>query len=164
MNDNEGSLTGISGGANGFRDEFKKHLVSVKSCDNAKTEGCWHTDGTILNLSGGLYDPPAWNLALILNDGALFVPGFYTSTCDMDYGGGFLACGYGWIDVNGWKKPNTTGKDIFPFWTQKNGIAPWGTQGDPYTNFSWYCNKSAGLGSTANGISCGTLILTNIDY
>ncbi|MCK7516072.1 MAG: hypothetical protein MZV70_76925 [Desulfobacterales bacterium] len=60
------------------------------------------------------------------------------SSADCNYMRGTIAtCGGIAIDVNGWKAPNTMGKDVYLFHVTKTGLKPSGIPGDGYENTYW---------------------------
>jgi len=87
------------------------------------------------------------NPGLILNNGSLLRFTYSLSNCTTNTGNGLLYCGSIYVDVNGFAKPNTVGRDIFAVWVQENSIKPFGVPG-----CSWY-----GTCNTANhGYGCST--------
>jgi len=77
------------------------------------------------------------NAAAILNNGYFIHFGAYA---DCDHYGDMHACGYIWVDINGKKGPNMSGKDYHFFWiVRQNGnssysLIPAGAQNDLYTS------------------------------
>ena len=73
-------------------------------------------------------------------------------------------CGDFFLDVNGDKKPNTLGKDIFAFKILKDGIIPYGTKGSSNRSFETSCNMTSS--NEANGFGCTAWVLLNdnMDY
>jgi prepilin-type N-terminal cleavage/methylation domain-containing protein len=106
---------------------LKNYLITTKVCYNQK--GCWNTDNT-KQLNGNIvnYNHPGFGVGdnivtAILNDGTFI---------NIDaYGTGY---GFGvnsnsgtliiFFDINGSKKPNTIGKDIFATVFTENGFVP----------------------------------------
>ena len=70
-------------------------------------------------------------------------------------------CGAYFVDVNGFKPPNTIGKDMFEFYLTKYGIIPAGTEPDTGDNFVNKC-----LPKTATGWGCAAWVIYNgnLDY
>ncbi|MBP7211767.1 hypothetical protein KBA27_02935, partial [bacterium] len=66
---------------------------------------------------------------IILSDGVMIYFATLDANCSMYLGSGSLAngCAFADVDINGNKKPNIGGKDIFSFWITKNGFVPYGT-------------------------------------
>jgi type II secretory pathway pseudopilin PulG len=113
-----------------MRDEFLKHLTAIKVCDATNGAECFHVnnDGTkFLNntLNTNYWGPTT---SAILKDGTLLRFSVGNSNCsDLT-----TDCGEIWVDVNGFKKPNVVGKDIFGVGLIKNTVKPFGTAGDGY--------------------------------
>jgi len=134
--------------------ELKTVLSAVKTCKYQA--GCWHPNNTWYDFSGNPMNQ-TMTTGLILADGALMTFGINSSQCsDTSYGtpGGSGICAMSWIDTNGFKKPNTIGKDIFGMWIQKDAVRPMGTQGDLYSSAT-NCQKPN------NGRGCGARYLLN---
>lgn len=74
-------------------------------------------------------------------------------------------CGELHVDINGFKKPNQYGIDMFIFYIGKNGIAPIGTKaesGAGWDEFTDACQDK----TTANGYGCAAWVIynQNLDY
>ncbi|MBR6163629.1 type II secretion system protein [bacterium] len=107
-------------------DLYKPKLLNSKDCPNGS--GCWNT-GSIYNLSGEPYNDYDNSTLpkLVLSDGTLIFFRETDNTCG-EYG-----CVWLWVDVNGVKKPNTWGKDMYQFLvTEKNGLHPRGCNRVPF--------------------------------
>lgn len=151
-NDNGGTLTGLfdtlPSPYNQVRDAYAPYFRYVKSCDNAsyQTTGisqCWSLDQKYLNGSPwGGYNLPN-RPGLVLNDGAsvvFFADGYNSSTfCTPTHW-----CWQIWVDVNGLKGPNVTGRDIFIIYVNPDNNVPDNTND---------CNSSGG------GYGCSALYL-----
>lgn len=147
-----GSLQGVFKGHN----ENSKYCNYLKCVKKGGARGtCFHAGGVDKYLNGN----PAvryMGTGAILNDGTLV--GFW----QQDFNHGVCSNWYGvsnvclviFVDVNGWKGPNTWGKDIFSFYVQPEGIIPSGVQGG--TGESNNC--------TNYGFGCVARVLRNIDY
>lgn len=153
-----------------FASLVKSDLSVFKSCIAGQSAGnCFHRYQTIKNLNGNFLDSvtagnsPIYsngNAGFILNDGTLVAVYYRYSTpdCDLDcyYGttlGGNSVGGIT-VDVNGWKPPNTLGKDIFSMIVLRNKILPVGTGCLPCTSSS----------SMYAGFGCAAKILKGQDY
>lgn len=163
-NDNGGSLKGLwltdsFVTENSMLDIFSNYLKFTKKCyafsvasTPEQTDKCWHSTsgslaahymkGNILNGYGNDYGNASGG---ILNDGTLIV--FYgfqgvvgDGTCP-----GPLCVTSVYVDVNGYKKPNIVGKDIFRIYVLENSIKPYGAAGDTTYPQSTDC-ASAGFG------------------
>lgn len=111
-----------------LRNEYTKHMNFVRTCETTNTLGnCWHgTAGKFLNGTSAVWTsyPGA-----ILNDGTLVrVSKLMASNPSISAFN--VIC----VDVNGYKGPNTIGKDIYYMWVTNNGIRPWGITGDIAAN------------------------------
>ncbi|MDD3150358.1 MAG: prepilin-type N-terminal cleavage/methylation domain-containing protein [Candidatus Gastranaerophilales bacterium] len=144
--DNGGSLAGAfpgdNAGSENLKNAFASKLNIIKDCSGTSStwggtgaggsaEGCWHSlwyrlNGTTLGTST--------NPALILNNGCLIYFRIDNSSCNDDIGE-YSRCGQIIVDVNGFKKPNTIGKDIYYINIITNSIIPVGARDylDPST-------------------------------
>ena len=161
-NDAGGSLvnafrngTGDAKDSENLKNAYREKLSYIKDCsgtaDNggitnggASTLGCWHTSNNWKYLNGSTI-PGSNTPGLILSNGTLAYFGMYKSDCSRP-DGDYTVCGYIDFDVNGFKKPNTVGKDIFELALTDSGLIPTGARGsiDPSTD----CTP------TGNGFSC----------
>lgn len=121
----------IDGDNNCLRDLFKPYLNYTKECDaNDVTGKCWCTnlkylDNTDHNTYGSV------NAGLALNNGSFILFHWQKSNCD--YTAFVISrCGDIDVDVNGFKGPNTLGKDIFGVNLLESSVVPWG---DPRDSF-----------------------------
>ncbi len=61
-------------------------------------------------------------------------------------------------DVNGYKEPNTLGKDLFMFQIMEDGeLLPMGAKGTKYTDENTYCSKTSN--NDFNGASCTNKVI-----
>lgn len=130
----------------GLRNAYTPHLNFIKSCTLARTEGCWHPlsvdGGTWKQLNGASTDSSTVGTGLLLNNGALINFVALSKNCS-DSSAYYLkpiVCGRIIIDVNGFKAPNITGKDIFYFNILSNKLEPWGVP----DSYSQICSPSTG--------------------
>lgn len=149
-------------GVSDYTTAFQPYLKIAKRCPTrASTEGCWVPSGQNKYFStyggetvAGIPDNSAANKdlgarqGLILSDGALIssYPYWYTD-CRL---GGYI-CGWMLVDVNGFKKPNTVGRDVFGVWVLRDRIVPMGSSKYPYIPLS-SCSTS-GYGCSAKFLS-----------
>ncbi|MDD3150509.1 MAG: prepilin-type N-terminal cleavage/methylation domain-containing protein [Candidatus Gastranaerophilales bacterium] len=171
--DNGGTLAGaFPGDATGSEDlknAYASKLNIIKDCSGtsgtggtgtgASAEGCWHS-GTnswyYLNGTGRTTDPRP---GLILNNGNLMLFEINKSNCSYDlsfWGGDYTRCGHIFIDINGFKKPNTIGKDIFRISMTTNALIPAGARG--YFNPSTDCIENS-TAATNYGYGCAAKYL-----
>ena len=135
---------------------LKKYLNLSKYC-GVEPLGCWQTptysmDGTVLaNL-----DHHRTVSKAVLSDGTVIATsiGVHSSPWDDTS----IWATYT-IDVNGAKKPNMHGKDVFNFYFTKSRVLPYGTQ-IAYP-FDRYCAKNS---SESIGCTAWVLYNENLDY
>ncbi|MFH0702397.1 MAG: type II secretion system protein [bacterium] len=141
---NCGTMKGIcsDGDNNCMRDKYTQYMNVIKSCNTGAAAGnCWHSivkreDGSVHNGSVNI-------AAIILNNGNLIQ--FWHASKNCTSGGYNKKCTYILVDINGWKGPNTLGKDIFGLYATENSTKPMGFQGDA----AYYSDLSIGLGYSA---------------
>lgn len=128
IQDNGGSFKGISD----LLDSYTPYFKTTKTCTNARSQGCWHplntNNGTWKSLDGSPTDGLATDSGIILNDGELV--NFATNWSDCNSSSWYntnSVCGWIIVDVNGFKPPNITGRDIFYFYILENKLEPWGS-------------------------------------
>lgn len=101
---------------NCLRDNFVKYLKILKQCDSGQSMGaCWATNSySTENFAGA-----------ILADGAFLMFRYEKSACDYtEVGDVTPRCGWIRVDVNGFKPPNTMGKDLYTIRILSNKIYP----------------------------------------
>lgn len=150
-----GLCPGTSGNSSCLVTLFAPYLNVSKQCSNSASEGCWHKANQWFflmydacsagnNYAGYLTNCPgttnSWP-GLILNDGTLMTFENQDGNCQFTYGSSSPLCADIMIDVNGFKKPNTIGRDIFAFWIAKDKIIPVGSGADAQncSGFGWGC-------------------------
>lgn len=121
MYNNGGSLNASSfTTSRALLDEYGKYLSFIKTCDGPNIwEDCWKINAVYRFDNGSAYGDDsdwdnAWISAAVLKDGTIFqiyLSDFGTFCNDKD--NLYPECARLGIDVNGSKKPNTVGKDIF---------------------------------------------------
>jgi len=159
-NDNGGTLLGLCAGGDHtcFKNALAPYLSYLKACDMSSSTtqpgGCWHIyngDGTFQAkyLSGDAVTTSHWLISpagFVLKNGHLLYISWYKSDCkETGYGPNALSCGYISVDVNGFKGPNTVGKDIFETSVRADVLKPIGSMDD---NFNNSCS-GAGYGCAA---------------
>lgn len=143
------------------------HLLNIKTCKTSDTS-CYYPD-LLLNINGKTSqfyssygenfgdDTFKWTLA----DGTYLTFNEWSTTqeniiamfgVDIGYNNG-SSQGAFIIDVNGRKKPNQFGRDVFIFVLTNKGLAPAGQD-----NNSIYCNKSTTHGY--GGMDCAAKVLS----
>ena len=165
-------LTNNATGYELFINKIKPYLNVLIDCSADAAAGCFKDGETYKNLNntnlGTFYNR---NGSLLLADGAsLNAYSFSWPACDSGavYGTSLAlqnACGFLIVDANGFKKPNTLGKDTFWFWITRYGIVPAGTPAEAilYT-FSGRCLKGDGTYDLGNGCTAWVLKNDNLDY
>ena len=122
---------------------YKKYLSSSKECNFSS--GCWYN---------------AWDNnnelpKLILADGTLLMFHFLSKDCSKDITGSDDVCAAIWIDVNGNKKPNKFGRDLFNFVIKESGFYPRGCDSDS-------CSGSSA--DSTGGCACKVLTEGAMNY
>ena len=148
-----------------LKNAFKSKLSYIKECNSTSTyggggtgtsaEGCWHLAYQRWYLNGSPSPSNSMLPGLILSNGILVAFSLEKSSC-LEPAGNYTRCGNISFDVNGFKKPNTLGKDIFQVSLTENGLIPMGAQG--YYDPSSDCNLSNTMG-TNTGLGCAALYL-----
>ncbi|MDD3149422.1 MAG: prepilin-type N-terminal cleavage/methylation domain-containing protein [Candidatus Gastranaerophilales bacterium] len=140
--DNGGTLAGVFTGdvlgTENLKNAYASKLNIIKDCSGtstyggtgtgASTEGCWHSGTDSWYHLKGTGIGSINNSGLILNNGSLMRFGIEKSNCS-SVAGDYIRCGWINIDVNGFKKPNTIGKDIFSTSITSNALIPEGARG-----------------------------------
>lgn len=125
LNDNGGSLEGLFTSSNDYIDIFSKYIKNVKKCQtNDEITRCYLDSFKTLN--GGVVNSDVGS-TLTTPDGAILLFWHMSNSCT---GTAELTkpigCGRIRVDINGVKKPNTVGYDIFDFYITQEGILPRG--------------------------------------
>lgn len=164
IQDNGGTMKGLCPDTdhNCLKDKYSS-FIGIKNCNNGQSFGiCWHAEGEWKTLKGspvtGFADSPGY----ILSNGSLIRFIMDKEICDLSgwtAGNSIGSCGYINVDVNGFKKPNTIGKDIFYIHIYQNGLAPFGVSDDDGTDIALTtCSKNE------VGHGCAAKVLMNQDY
>ena len=125
LNDNGGSLEGVFTSSNSYIDVFSKYIKDVKTCrTNEEVTRCYLD--SFKTLTGRVVNSDVGS-TLTTPDGAILLFYHINNSCigtrELDKP---IGCGRIRVDVNGTKKPNTVGYDIFDFYITQNGIIPRG--------------------------------------
>ena len=134
--------------------KYKKYLGNVKVC-GVGTAGCFQ--GTYKNLqNGSAGDLDTNRYTLIMADGSELSmtqsSNNFSADCSRTIVGSNNACQVILVDVNGAKKPNKVGHDVFTFTLKENGLYPTGCDSE-------YCE-----GTTGWGCACKVLREGAINY
>ena len=134
---------------------YRKHLNKAMDCNIE--QGCLR-QGAYKNLN----DNGTWNFEdnsikypkLVLTDGTQIIieKAWFSQNCNLRTNGSNDFCTYIVADLNGAKKPNTFGRDVFYFVIKKNGLYPMGCDYD-------YCVNTFG-----GGCACKVLREEAINY
>ncbi len=114
-----------------FDKYLKKYLGTIKVCYD--TSGCWN-DGDSYNMDGSIAYKNRTGVGIgndiitaVLNDGTFINMNVQSASAFARNFGVDLDTQYGleiYFDINGSKKPNTIGKDIFPVVFTRDGLVP----------------------------------------
>lgn len=111
-------------------DAYGNYIGYLKKCAPAETYGnCWAKQGDFKYLNGSVITGWGGEPSIILRDGAFLFFGDTSGDCTK-VSLGMQNCGMAWADINGFKPPNTLGRDIFLFHILDNTIKPVGAPGD----------------------------------
>lgn len=143
MVENGGTIIGVITSSNDMKNKFQNYLSYNKSCNTDTGFGtCWHNnmDGSVKFIDGEPVEYTIWGWgtgssgipALILNNGTLVAFGWGSTSCTNNFFQ-LNICGQIFVDINGFKAPNTIGKDIYCSYLTSTGLKPCGMPGDNYT-------------------------------
>ncbi len=114
------------------------------------------------------YKYSLWNDRVygMLNDGTLFWIYVFSSDCSLSRSTVDKklqnVCAEFNVDINGFKRPNTFGKDMFSFYLTKSAVVPKGTRYDDI-NFADNCIEN-NKGNSGGGCAGWVLLNENMDY
>ena len=160
----DGSIANSNYGRDKFLEILSRHLKTISMCKYSDNS-CEIYRPT--NLQGDIDNSDSYSNRLVLADGTIIGHLYLNNTaCNTNWGSGALSqsCGSFKVDLNGSKKPNMYGKDIFQFDITANGIVPSGIATDiSGNNFEESCIKSD---SRMNGVGCTGWVIynENMDY
>jgi prepilin-type N-terminal cleavage/methylation domain-containing protein len=137
LQENAGDIRGLcpSFDHDCIKNQFINHMSTSKICTTGNAwNNCWH-DAThgVKTISGAWdgFSPVSGYTGMILSTGPLVFIYHYSSTCTSTaYSNTILKCSTIYVDVNGFKGPNTKGKDIYYLHLTSNKLIPYGTIGD----------------------------------
>jgi len=147
-------------GAENLINMLAKYMRFTKNC--GRNPGCFPdvtyatlmTGDTYTNLDSGTRFAKAQ-----LSDGSIVAALIESETCSKVLGTSDAlqnGCGWLYIDVNGLKKPNRLGYDLFEFNFTKLGIIPAGSVYETSDTFLDECSRSGG-----NGFGCAAWVIDN---
>ena len=130
LSDNAGSFRGIFTDSDIMKNKYLPYLNYIKSCDGGESfDICVHNDGKWKYMDNSLATGWGPDPGIVLSNGFLLRL-IQTNVNCTEPNGSVQRCGVIFVDVNGFKQPNTVGRDIFAVHIQEKGIKPYGTQGD----------------------------------
>ena len=137
-------------------------ICLVDAVDN----GCFKAQSDIKILNGqNFWDNPNEHAGFVLADGSLInvIQVATGQSCSYTDAGRTSICGWVYIDVNGFKGPNTIGRDIFSLYLNKDGLIPDGQIGT-YIDDDTYCDPTSV--NARDGIGCTQKVLNEqaMDY
>lgn len=164
IDENGGTMSGV------FSDHYEgsgiymSHLGYAKRCNpytGSPPDGvCWHNDDEWQDLVGDTQSNAFERRdGFVLSDGTLIAMYGVSPNCTYNALGKDEVCALVNVDVNGHKKPNTIGKDIFGLYITINGIQPYGS-GDFFAN-SARCQPASQAWPA--GWACSNDYLLNLD-
>jgi prepilin-type N-terminal cleavage/methylation domain-containing protein len=138
MLDNGGTMKGIFTDSDVVKNVYKNYFSYTRDCNAGASSGkCWHKVNEYYYLYGDPY--PSSGYSSIITSSGMFLVFFYNDNqCNDQIGTSqYYRCAGITVDVNGFKRPNTWGKDIFSVFILENRILPNGIPND----FGWnrYC-------------------------
>jgi len=139
---------------------YKHNLSVAKDCGS--NSGCFQQASEIKMLNGNsigsnTYDTTG-GMRFILSDGTQVRFGSFYPLCnDNDNGHSKDICAFIMVDLNGEKKPNTFGRDIFTFVITKEGFFPRGC-------YDGYSNLECGKYSSGSDCACKVLRENAMNY
>lgn len=132
---------------------YKKYLHNAKECGSST--GCF-TQGEYKHLNGtphADFDTYEDRSRLVLSDGTQVMFQKNSPTCSNTVDGATNRCALIWVDLNGAKKPNTIGRDLFFFVIKENGLYPNGCDDERY------CDAASTTGNFGKGYGCACKVL-----
>lgn len=126
--DNGGTFDGLCKSSDDYYILFSKYMKKVKVCNASTVLGkCWPKDwyySTGTKVSAEEVD----SSSLILPSGTSMLFYYMSEACDSTIElKEPIGCGRIRVDLNGLKKPNVVGKDIFDFYITKDALIPRGS-------------------------------------
>lgn len=165
IEDEDGNLQYNQNDASIIANKFAPYLKTLKICKDSNN--CWYNEN-LKSLSGKLTNnnfsaDGKTRVSMILADGGMISLVSISPDCSNNRGDGMLSkvCGAFAVDVNGSKKPNQIGRDVFQFYFTKEGIVPYGLPSDNSFPFETSCSvkNDQGFGCTA-----WVIYNENLDY
>ena len=145
-----------------FRDTFATKFKSIRKCEEPystdKKTSCFPEFSKIKHLNGTPASTNYLNISsstIVLANGSVLLFYLDSATCAFDYEGQFnyKRCGWITLDVNGLKKPNTFGKDIYILYVMDKAVKPLAYE------FMAEFNRNGDCTPESNGYSCSSIYL-----
>lgn len=169
MRENGGTLVGAFSDDNEMMTKFAEKLNPLKTClDTMDIDGCWHdTSNDFKSLYGdnAAINPEDFS-GMLLRNNMLMLFELHSKTCgDQRFradDGTHIGCGYIFVDVNGFEKPNKFGRDIFNIGINIQGSYLSGQDGSwsgalPLNQYHVWCKQSSSGGWS--GVGCAGKII-----
>ncbi|MDD3013756.1 MAG: hypothetical protein PHC34_08655, partial [Candidatus Gastranaerophilales bacterium] len=157
MMGNGGTISGLCGSTDNndcFRNKYLEYLTYSSTCSNAAMAGnCWPANYYYLN-GNSASGIAGSGVAATLNNGSLII---FNHEYDICGASGSTFCGFFLVDVNGFKKPNTFGKDLYGIYLYSNKISPWGSSG---SNMLWGAHDTSENTCATTGLGCAAKYLS----
>ena len=134
LSENGGNIKGLCSDDACLLNLFKDKLIVQKSCPTNAQTNCYVPSSTIKTLANVEANNAitSLNSGLVLSDGSVLISHFKDVTCNyhLYFSTSKKTCGSIFVDVNGKRKPNTQGKDIFQVMIDENKMWPAGSEND----------------------------------
>jgi len=133
--DNGGTIKSLCSNTDCLKNLYLPYLNYSKNCTISENDAgeCWHLANEWKYLYGLPY-PQGSSSSIILTDGNLVDFHYSFKDCNSQIGTSeYYRCGVIAVDVNGFKQPNTIGRDVFTIYVLENRILPEGINND----YSW---------------------------
>jgi len=133
--ENGGSIKGLFPDSNSMANAYGAKMNYIRKCSTANYSECWAASGEARMLNGSIMGVSNLGSYLVLNNGSVLRITLYDTNCSEHIGNpspdGMYRCGEIYIDVNGHKKPNVMGKDIYGGVITPDSFVPFGAKGFP---------------------------------
>lgn len=153
-------------GDNELANIYAKKMNVVKNCSEAGITNCFGNSYTYLSGANYPYLDNTKAASILLSDGTSMNFSTFGKSGNTTYGnaGTDASLVYGdiYVDVNGPKKPNTLGKDVFSFFISKKTLIPYGST-DIKTGSAFEI-ESCKKGGSGHGCAGWVLSKENMDY
>jgi prepilin-type N-terminal cleavage/methylation domain-containing protein len=165
MADNSGTMQNLvstDDDSIGMVNKYCSKLNCLKICDVGAVEGnCYPANTKQLQGINRTTNPDLYAGAVLSNGMMIWINAVKSSSCTYSgivKNGITVACSEIIIDVNGFKGPNTFGRDIFEFEVYRSGILPFGVKDTSPANWNTYCSTASV--HVYNGAGCAGRVLT----